>query len=69
MPDEIKTNDFKRWCKDEKGIDNIMTAPFDVWLSCIHEYCDIYYRNDYLKTLNQLAKKEIQNDKRSTTNV
>ena len=57
MPDEINTNDFKRWCKEEKGIDNIMSAPFDVWLSCINEYGDIYYRNDYLKTLNKLAKK------------
>lgn len=50
MP-QISTNDFIQWCKTEKGIPNIMAAPFEIWVSCITEYCDIYHRNDYLKAL------------------
>lgn len=41
---KINTNDFKIWCRETKGIDNIMAAPFDTWLSCINEYCEIYYK-------------------------
>lgn len=47
----VNVRDFKNWCRETKGIHNIMTAPFDIWISCITEYCDIYHRNDYLKAL------------------
>lgn len=45
---QISTNDFIQWCKTEKGIPNIMAAPFDTWLSCINEYCKIYYKKQKL---------------------
>ena len=55
MNNEIDTKDFVIWCNEEKGIPNIMSAPFDTWLECIHEYCELYYKDYYGITLNKLA--------------
>lgn len=41
---KINIDDFEYWCLIHKKIPNIMNAPFDIWLSCINEYCKIYYK-------------------------
>ena len=51
----VNNHDFIVWCQETKGILNIMKAPFDIWLSCITEYCELYHRNDYLNNLNKLG--------------
>ena len=65
---QISNNDFIQWCKTEKGIPNILVAPFDTWLSCIHEYCDIYYKDYYAETINILVKLDKKLDKKGRKN-
>ena len=55
MIPQINTQDFKYWCLIHKKIPDINKAPFDVWHACINEYCELYYRDDYTKTLVKLV--------------
>lgn len=43
-PPKINVSDFKNWCLQEKGISDITNAPFDIWLLCINEYCNVFYK-------------------------